>query len=33
METIHFDDNCIIECTKNGQKVEANIPCPKRIRS
>lgn len=25
METIHFDDNCTIECTKNGQKVEANI--------
>ena len=25
METIHFDDKCTIECTRNGQKVEADI--------
>ena len=25
METIHYDDKCIIECTRNGQKVEADI--------
>jgi hypothetical protein len=25
METIHFDDKVIIECLKNGQKVEADV--------
>ena len=25
METIHFDDTCTIECTRNGQKVKADI--------
>ena len=25
METIHFDDKCTTECTRNGQKVEADI--------
>jgi predicted RNA-binding protein with RPS1 domain len=25
METIHFDDKVIIECLKNGQKVEAEV--------
>ena len=25
METINFDDKCTIECTSNGQKVEADI--------
>ena len=25
METIHFDDKCTIECTRNGQKVNADI--------
>ena len=25
METIHFDDTVIIECLKNGQKVEASV--------
>ena len=25
METIHFDDKCTIECTRNGHKVEADI--------
>lgn len=25
METIHFDDKVMIECLKNGQKVEADV--------
>jgi len=25
METTHFDDKVIIECLKNGQKVEADV--------
>ena len=25
METIHYDHKCTIECTRNGQKVEADI--------
>ena len=25
METIHFDDKCIIECTNNDRKVEAEV--------
>ena len=25
MESIHFDDKCTIECTRNGQKEEADI--------
>lgn len=25
METIHFDDKVIIECLKNGKKIEAEV--------